>query len=118
MERKQNIGKKVLLGGAAGAVNGLLGGGGGMLAVPALERFLPARKAHATAIALILPCSLLSGIVYLLSGRVPMSVFLPVACGVTAGGFLGANLLPRLPVRLINFLFGLFMLAAGVRMVL
>ena len=118
MAAKQNIWKKSLLGGAVGAVNGLLGGGGGMLAVPALERFLPARKAHAAAIALILPCSLLSAAVYLFSGRVPMSVFLPVACGVTAGGFLGANLLSRLPVRLLDLIFGIFMLAAGVRMVL
>ncbi len=106
-------------GGAVGAVNGLLGGGGGMLAVPLLERAgLQTRQAHATAIAVILPTSLASGAVYALGGLAPLPVLLPVALGVTAGGFLGARLLPRLSVRVVDFLFGLLMLAAGAGMLL
>ncbi len=104
---------------AIGAVNGLLGGGGGMLAVPLLERAgLSTRRAHATAIAAVLPASLLSAAVYLIGGLVPMAVALPVALGVAAGGFLGARLLPVLPVRAVDALFGALMLAAGVRMLL
>lgn len=106
-------------GGAVGAVNGLFGGGGGMLAVPLLERAgLETRRAHATAIAVILPTSLASGIVYVISGFVPAAVLIPVALGVTLGGFLGARLLPLLPVRAVEILFGVLMLAAGVRMAL
>ena len=112
-------GKTAAIGGGAlvGAANGLLGGGGGMLAVPLLRAGgLSARRAHATAIAVILPASLVSGAVYLFYGFTPVSVLLPVALGVAAGGYLGAKLLPHLPVRLVDLLFGIFMLAAGVRM--
>lgn len=109
-----------LTGGAlTGAVNGLLGGGGGMLAVPLLQKVaaLPARESHATAIAVVLPASLVSGIVYLLFGLVPLEILVPVALGVSAGGFLGAKLLARFSADKITFLFALLMFAAGVRMV-
>ena len=111
---------KQLLGGAAvGAANGLFGGGGGMIAVPLLLRMgRPARRAHATAIAVILPASLVSAAVYLFKGAVPLAVLLPVALGVTLGGFLGARLLPKVPVRALGAVFSAFMLAAGLGMVL
>lgn len=109
---------KYLFGGAAvGALNGIFGGGGGMVAVPILKSAgRPARTAHATAIAVILPASVLSGAVYLFSGLVPYAVLLPVALGVAAGGLLGAKLLPRVSSRFLTFLFAAFMLAAGIRM--
>ena len=56
--------------------------------------------------------------VYVISGFVPAAVLIPVALGVTLGGFLGARLLPLLPVRAVEILFGVLMLAAGVRMAL
>lgn len=105
-------------GALTGAVNGLLGGGGGMLAVPLLQRAanLPARRAHATAIAVILPASVLSGAVYFVHGAVPVQVLLPVALGVCLGGFLGAKLLARCSARAVTALFAALMLAAGLRM--
>ena len=109
-----------LFGGACiGAVNGLLGGGGGMLAVPVLQRAgLQEKNAHATAIAVIAPASFLSGAVYLVEGLVPMGVFLPVALGVLLGGALGAKLLGKLSLKAVSLLFELVMLAAGVRLLL
>ena len=48
--------KSFLAGGGVGFVNGLLGGGGGMVAVPALcGAGLGVASAHATAIAVVLP---------------------------------------------------------------
>lgn len=108
-----------LIGGGAviGALNGLLGGGGGMVAVPLLRRAgYPAPKAHATAIAVILPACVTSSIVYLIKGFIPLHLFVPTALGVLLGGFLGAKLLGRLPVKIIEFAFAVFMLIAGVRM--
>ncbi len=106
------------LGGSAiGAINGLLGGGGGMVAVPLLKGCsYSTKEAHATAIAVILPASVFSGIIYLLHGFVPLNVFLPTALGVSAGGYLGARLLARFSPQKITLLFALVMLAAGVRM--
>ncbi len=105
-------------GGLVGIVNGLLGGGGGMIAVPLLQKCaaLPSKEAHATAIAVILPASVFSGIVYLFRGFISLAYLLPVALGVALGGILGARLLARLNVQKVNFIFALLMLAAGVRM--
>ena len=110
-----------LFGGAAvGAANGVFGGGGGMIAVPLLERIegRGETQAHATAIALILPASLVSAVVYLWAGLVPWQIFLPVAVGVLVGGFIGAKLLPVLPPRALSLLFAALMLAAGVKALL
>ena len=105
-------------GAVTGAVNGLLGGGGGMLAVPVLQRWarLPVREAHATASAVILPASLLSGCVYLSGAHAPFGVLIPAALGVALGGFFGAKLLARAAPGKITAVFALLMLAAGLRM--
>lgn len=115
----KNLHATYLLGGAAvGAANGLFGGGGGMIAVPVLKAAgRSARSAHATAIAVILPASLASAAVYLFCGLVPFGVLLPVSLGVFAGGAVGARLLSRVPPRAVTFVFALFMLAAGLRMI-
>ncbi len=115
--KRANIGARLAGGALIGAINGMLGGGGGMLAVPLLKAGgLPARRAHATAIAVILPASAVSGAVYFFSGQVPLFALVPTLLGVAAGGYLGAKLLNVLPVRLVTFVFGALMLLAGWRM--
>lgn len=116
--RKRSDRWKGYAGGAfLGTLNGLFGGGGGMAAVPLLERTLPVREAHATAIAAVFPATLLSGIVYAFTGRTPLFILIPTALGVTLGGVFGAKLLPLLPIRATELLFGVLMLAAGIGMV-
>ena len=61
--------KSIVCGAATGAANGLFGGGGGMIAVPLLRaQGLEEKRAHATAIAVILPVSLLSFLLYAFRG--------------------------------------------------
>ena len=65
--------KKVLAGVLStfsGGVNMLFGGGGGMLIVPALRYGfgIDEKKAHASAIAVVLPLSVVSAVVYTLRG--------------------------------------------------
>lgn len=119
MKKRKKILPMLLGGGAIGAANGLLGGGGGMIAVPLLRKTagLSPLRAHATAIAVILPASVLSGAIYCAEGLVPLGIFLPAALGVAAGGLIGAKLLGVLPVRIVEAAFALLMLAAGLRMV-
>lgn len=107
-------------GALTGSLNGIFGGGGGMVAVPYLEQIAgyPAPNAHATAIAAVLPATLVSAAVYLYFGLVPFSVLLPAALGVLLGGFLGAKLLSKLPPRYTSIAFAVVMLIAGVRMML
>ena len=107
--------KRIVCGAAVGAANSLFGGGGGMLAVPLLTKTgLEEKRAHATAILLILPVSLLSFIPYAWKGLYDPSVLIPTALGVTAGGFLGAQLLGKLPVKTVNLIFAALQAAAGI----
>ena len=116
---KRTFFARLLGGGAVGAANGIFGGGGGMIAVPLLERIEKrgTAAAHATAIACILPASLVSAAVYLLAGLVMWQALLPVALGVALGGVAGAKLLARIPPALLDPLFSLLMLLAGAKAV-
>ena len=106
--------ERIVCGCAVGAANSVFGGGGGMLAVPLLQKTgLPARKAHATAILVILPVSLFSFALYAVRGIVDFSVLIPAAFGVTAGGALGAFLLGRLPRNIVALVFALLQAFAG-----
>ena len=115
MDEQKSAGfKSILCGAATGAANGLFGGGGGMIAVPLLRaQGLSEKKAHATAIAVILPVSLLSFILYALKHFFDFSVALPVALGGFAGGFAGAKLLSFLPEKAVFYVFGALQVAAG-----
>ncbi len=107
--------QRLACGAAVGIANSLFGGGGGMIAVPLLQKTgLEEKRAHATAILLILPVSLLSFLFYAAQGFYDPNVLIPTSLGVTAGGFLGAKLLGKMPDRTVNLVFAVLQAAAGV----
>jgi uncharacterized membrane protein YfcA len=108
----------ILTGLFAGVVNGVFGGGGGMIVVPMLVLLLkiPQNKAHATAILIILPLSIVSGLLYTAFGSLELSVALPVGGGVIAGGLVGAFLLSKLSSKWLTIVFSVVMMAAGIKM--
>lgn len=111
---KRKKARLVVCGGVVGAANSIFGGGGGMIAVPMLAKTgLEEKAAHATAILVILPVSVLSFLLYAFKGVYDFSVLIPAALGVTAGGALGAQLLGRLPTKIVNLTFAFLQLAAG-----
>lgn len=112
--------KSCIIGLAAGFANGLFGSGGGTIVVPAMERFLKIEehKAHATAIAIILPLSLLSMAVYLWKTDVLWQIALWASAGGIVGGYVGARLLSRVSGIWLHRIFGAFMILAAVRMIL
>ena len=113
---KDNL-KNLLLGSAVGTANGLFGGGGGMLAVPLLQKTgMGEQKSHATAILVILPVSLFSFLLYAVRGFYDFSVLVPTALGVTFGGILGAKILKILPMKIISVVFAFLQAFAGVWM--
>jgi iron complex transport system substrate-binding protein len=72
-QEKKPLGKVLTagIGFLVGVLNGFLGAGGGMLAVPLLKKQgLAQKQAHATAIAVIFPLTLVSAAVYVLGGKV------------------------------------------------
>ena len=89
-----------------------------MIAVPLLGKTgLDEKRAHATAILVILPISLLSFLLYFFRGFYDFSVLIPTALGVTAGGFLGSKLLGKLPVKTVNLVFAFLQALAGIFLV-
>lgn len=108
-----------ILGAGIGGANAIFGGGGGMLAVPALRLLGNGEKeAHATAIAVVLPVSLLSFLWYLLGGLYDVNVLLPTALGTVFGGLLGAKILNFLPQKTVKIVFAFLQAAAGFWMLL
>ena len=99
-----------------GFVNGFLGAGGGMLLVPILTIFLgfESHIAHSTAVFVIAPICLISGITYIIKGIVDWQILLPVAIGTVIGGIAGTFLLKKLKSDVINIIFWCVMIFAGV----
>ena len=111
--------KTTLLGIVTGFANGIFGSGGGSIAVPFMERLLDikAHKAHATAIAIILPLSVISGFIYFWRVDIPWTEALVVSAGGMFGGYIGARLLSKVSGRWLHIIFGAFMIFAAVNMI-
>lgn len=102
-----------------GLINGLLGAGGGMLAVPLLKKCgLKTKEAHAGSIAVILPLSAISGVIYLLNSKVTLGDALKFMPTGAIGAVIGAWLLSKLEDKWLRRIFSVFMLWAGVRMMI
>ena len=122
--KKNGLLKKRLLltaiGMIIGLLNGFFGGGGGMVCVPALERMLKLdnKHAHATAIAVIFPLSLVSCAIYIFKGAIQSLPLLTVGLGVLLGGIIGSIALKVLPGKAVRIVFALVMLAGGIRLLI
>ncbi len=115
----KNILKTGVLGIVTGLVNGLFGSGGGTIIVPAMEKVLKveAHKAHATAIAIILPLSIISTFIYLKDVQSDWMTIIYVSSGGMVGGFVGAKLLKKLSAKWLHRVFGIFMIVAAIGMI-
>lgn len=106
---------------AAGLVGGLLGSGGGILVILALThliKYKPDKKTiFATSMAIILPMSAISSIIY--SKNAALSIYsinhyiLP-GC---AGGIFGAVLFGKINFKILNLIFSLLVILAGIFMI-
>jgi hypothetical protein len=125
-QSRQPAWKKLAVGLPMGFSAGLLGIGGGALAVPALQLVirLPLRNAIATSAATILGIAWLGAIVKNVAihgsadGTVLRSLLLAVCLAPTAmiGSSLGGHLTHALPLKVVRVAFILLMIVAGVRM--
>ena len=108
----------MIIGGLSGVINGLLGSGGGVIAVLGLERILklPAKKAHGTAVAVMLPVTVVSFIVYLFRYDLELMTALWVTVGGCVGGIIGAKFLKKISAKWLHKIFGGLMIIAAVRM--
>ena len=109
-----------IAGAAAGAANGLFGGGGGMVFLPILSRLdtLPQRKLYATCVGVIFPVCLVSAAVYFLRGSLPLAEALPYLAGGLIGGWIGGKLYGRISTTWLKWMFAAFLFYGGVRYLL
>ncbi len=118
-ENKKSKLKKCFAGGIIGIINGMLGAGGGMLAVPVLKSLgLEQKKAQANAIAVILPITVLSATLYVMGGNVSLSDALPFIPGGLIGSILGTFIMSRISPKYLKIIFGGFMIWAGIRLLM
>ena len=117
-KKKTNWIFRIFLAGVVGFVNGFFGGGGGLICVPTLEKVykLPTKKAHATAVAVMLPLSVASSIVYIINNSINFNICASVTFGVLVGGLIGAVFLKRFSGRVVRWIFIIVLFSAGVRM--
>ncbi len=102
----------------AGALNGLLGAGGGMIIVPTLTKLgLSQQKAHATSVCIILPFCVFSASLYLSSGKVTIQDALPYLGWGVLGASIGTYILSKINEQILRRMFGLLMIWAAYRMV-
>ena len=108
-----------LIGIITGLANGLFGSGGGTIAVPAMILLLgeEEHKAHSTAIAIILPLTILSSFFYISNNFVDLELTLKVTLGGIVGGYVGAKLLKKCPTILLRKIFAIFMIIGALRMI-
>ncbi|MBQ1279180.1 MAG: sulfite exporter TauE/SafE family protein [Clostridia bacterium] len=118
----EKLSKNLRYGGAGvavGVINGMFGAGGGMLAVPLLKRVgLTQREAHANAVAVILPVSVLTAVFYLARGNVNISDSLPFIPTGLIGAYLATLIIKRISPIWLKRIFGGFMIYAGVRLLI
>ncbi len=113
-------GKLLLTGALAGITNGLFGAGGGLVLVPLFISWcgIEEKKAFATSVAVILPLSVASFIMFCLRGGNVWSEALPYLIGGIIGGLLSAKLFKNVSAVWLHRLFGLLILYGGVKAVL
>lgn len=116
----KSIYRYLIAGGLAGVANGLFGAGGGLFLVPLLIGWigLEEKKAFATSIAIILPLSIVSYVLFCIKGGNVWADALPYLIGGVVGGLLSAKLFRRIPTVWLHRLFGLLILYGGVKAVL
>lgn len=120
MNNKASTAKNAFIGFIVGLVNGIFGSGGGTVLVPCLVFLMGIEdhKAHATAISIILPLSIISSIIYFKYNVTDLALTLKVVAGSILGAIVGSCLLNRVSINVLRKIFGIVMIIAAIRMVL
>lgn len=105
-----------LAGFAAGAINGLLGAGGGMVLVPILSynSDLEEKEIFTSSIVIILPICLIS-LLASSNGVLPWAKAFPYMLGAIPGGILAGIFGKRIPTHWLHRTLGVLILYGGIR---
>ena len=106
----------VLFGVAIGVLSGMLGIGGGVALVPGLILLFGFSQAEAqgTSLAVMIPpVGIFAAMVYYDHGFVRLPVVGFISAGFMVGAFLGAKLVPHLPLELLRMVLGILLVYLG-----
>src|SRR5579884_357212 len=108
----------IAIGVGGGLLSGLLGVGGGIVMVPLLVLWAGygQRDAHAVSLGAIIPISIASVLTYGVAGEVHPWEAVALAAGSIGGARVGAVALARLDERRLKLVFGLFLGAVAILM--
>lgn len=115
-----NPGVAGLTGAAGGFLSGILGGGGGAIMVPLMTGPLRMRQhtAHGTSLVVIVVTALVAAVAYSVSEPVGGRLVAALLTGALLGANLGARAAMRIPAMRLRQLFGLFLVAVSLRLLL
>ena len=118
--RRINDMKKFLtytLGVITGIINILIGACGGIIAIEALKlNSTQQNKSHATAIAIILPLTIVSAALYTSVGNVIVNQAYVYLIPGIIGSFIGAYILKNINGNILNKIFSVFIIYSGIRL--
>lgn len=116
----QHVGWGFLVMSVAGVLSGLLGIGSGAFKVLGMDQIMriPFKVTTATSNFMIGVTAAASIGIYLKNGYIDPVLVVPTAIGVLGGAFLGARLLPVVPVKVLKVVFLVAITAIGVQMIL
>ncbi len=100
-----------------GIINSAIGSGGGMISVPVMKKYgLEQKQAQATTLAVILPLTVISAILYAVKGEYsPLDALKYIPFGFT-GAVIGVKLTEKVKNRTLKIIFALFMIWSGIRL--
>lgn len=103
-----------------GLMSGLLGLGGGTFLVPILTGWfaLDQHTAHGTSLAVVVPTGIVGALIYGAHGTMDVPMALQLAAGGIFGAAIGARVMKKIPAAQLKRLFGIMLIAVGIKMVL
>lgn len=112
--------KNALIGISAGVISGMFASGGGLILVPIYTYLLKLseREARATSLFCILPMVLVTAFLYSQNNYINWGIGIKCAIGGIIGGLIGGKLLNVIPVKYLKIAFTIFLLYAGISMLL
>lgn len=117
--RQMNKKQSAITGAVSGILNGFFGSGGGIAAVPLLEKYgEDIKKAHAESLAIMLPLSAASAAVYFINGGNFMGDRLWIIPAGLAGAAVGGLCMKKISSNFLEKLFAVLLTAAGIRILI
>ncbi len=114
------VGGGMGVGAGAGVISGMLGIGGGVVMVPAMNLLMrvPVKAAVGTSSFMIGITSVATAFVYYTHGKIDPTLVVPSVIGVFAGGQIGSRLTRRIKAQRLALIFAVILLYLGVSLLL